>query len=91
MHQRRYIGCLLASSAAPILFLIAGCASARGRVAVENCVIPAPRENDVGILESETAECTLADGSQVTKPFVLMKGYVCHPGDDYFKMLEARK
>jgi hypothetical protein len=90
MLALKYTGFLTAARSVPILFLI-GCASARGRVAVENCVIPAPRENAVGMLEIEGAECTLATGTQITRPFTLMRGYVCHPGDDYWKVLEAQR
>jgi hypothetical protein len=89
MHLLKYTGFLAASVS--LALLTHGCVSARGRVDVETCVIPPPVAGAMGGLASDSAECTLSDGSQVARDFVLMKGYVCVPGEDFFKILESRR
>jgi hypothetical protein len=94
MQLSPYIKCLLAAaSAAPILFLITGCASVGGRtpVRVATCVIPPPYVNKLGELAVDGAECTFADGLEGSLKFIMMPKWVCHPESDYWKVLESRK
>jgi hypothetical protein len=89
-HLLKYTSSLAISLA--LLLQTQGCASAGRRdVAVENCVIPPPYVDKDGALRVDGAECTGADGIQVTKPFILMPRYVCQPYEDYFKVLEAQR
>lgn len=89
MHLARYINSFVAISA--LSLLISGCASVRGGVAVTNCVIPSPYVNASGKLELGWAGCTLGDGSEGKMPEIKTKTFVCHPSDDYFKVLEGRR
>jgi hypothetical protein len=90
MHPWKYTSFSAVCSA--LIFLTQGCASVRGGVAVEVCVIPPPYVNSKGDLTVDGAECTFASGLDGgTRPFILMPRWVCHSEEDYFRVLGSRR